>query len=139
MAFYGFFLREYNGSICRSITLHINPAIDGFNDGKMEKMLMALARDLYEQSGVDITECFIDGMFVPAKKGLWDCKTKRGKGTKIMGIANGDSLPAAICTNSTDTHEIKCLEKTMEHRFSKKKPKRLIRTERMAATSKTKN
>lgn len=38
-------------------------------DGKMEKILTSLARDLYERGGVDITECFIDGMFVPAKKG----------------------------------------------------------------------
>lgn len=39
------------------------------DDGKLEKILTALARDLYERGGVDITECFIDGMFVPAKKG----------------------------------------------------------------------
>ena len=43
-----------------------------------------------------------------------------------MGIANGDSLPVAICTNSADTHEIKLVEKTIEYRFSKKKPKQLI-------------
>lgn len=39
------------------------------DDGKMEKILRALARDLYDRGGVDITECFIDRMFVPAKKG----------------------------------------------------------------------
>ena len=35
----------------------------------MEKILASLARDLYERGGVDIGECFIDGMIVPAKKG----------------------------------------------------------------------
>ena len=43
-----------------------------------------------------------------------------------MGIANHDSLPVAICTNSAQPHEIKLVEKTIEHRFIKKKPKRLI-------------
>lgn len=43
-----------------------------------------------------------------------------------MGIANGDSLPVAICTDSAQGHEIKLVEKTIAHRFTKKKPKRLI-------------
>lgn len=38
-------------------------------DGTMESILTVLAKDLYERGGVDVTECFIDGMFVPAKKG----------------------------------------------------------------------
>jgi transposase len=38
-------------------------------DGTLEQILTVLAKDLYERGGVDITECFIDGMFVPAKKG----------------------------------------------------------------------
>lgn len=37
--------------------------------GLMEKILTELARDLYERGEIDITECFIDGMFVPSKKG----------------------------------------------------------------------
>lgn len=39
------------------------------DEKRLEKILRALARDLYERGDVDITECFIDGMFVPAKKG----------------------------------------------------------------------
>ncbi len=43
-------------------------------------------------------ECFVDGTFVPAKKGGdWSEKTKRGKGTKIMGIADGHGLPLSPC------------------------------------------
>ena len=38
-------------------------------EGKMESALRYLARDLYNRANVDIKECFIDGMFVPAKKG----------------------------------------------------------------------
>jgi len=39
------------------------------DDGLMKKIIAALARDLYERGDIDITECFIDGTFVPSKKG----------------------------------------------------------------------
>ncbi len=38
-------------------------------DGTFEKLLTALATDLYERGGLDLSECFIDGTFVIAKKG----------------------------------------------------------------------
>ena len=37
--------------------------------GVMEKVLLAIAQDLKERGGLDLRECFIDGTFVPAKKG----------------------------------------------------------------------
>jgi transposase len=37
--------------------------------GVMEKVLLAIAQDLQERGGLDLRECFIDGTFVPAKKG----------------------------------------------------------------------
>jgi transposase len=37
--------------------------------GVMEKVLLAIAQDLLERGGLDLRECFIDGTFVPAKKG----------------------------------------------------------------------
>ena len=37
--------------------------------GVMEKLLLALAAHLQEEGGLDLTECFVDGTFVPAKKG----------------------------------------------------------------------
>ena len=42
--------------------------------GVMEKVLLAIAQDLQERGGLDLRECFIDGTFVPAKKGgaTWD-------------------------------------------------------------------
>ena len=60
------------------------------------------------------------------KRGPGVGKTKRGKGTKIMAIANNAGLPIAVCTNSAETHEVKLVEKTIEHRFIKRKPKILI-------------
>lgn len=37
--------------------------------GLFRRILMELAEDLYETGGIDIREAFIDGTFVPAKKG----------------------------------------------------------------------
>ncbi len=43
-------------------------------DGTLERVLEALARDLKERGGLDLSECFIDGTFVAARKGgaAWD-------------------------------------------------------------------
>ena len=37
--------------------------------GVIEKILIALAAHLKEAGGLDLKECFVDGTFVPAKKG----------------------------------------------------------------------
>jgi len=37
--------------------------------GVMRAILQELARDLKERGGIDLSECFIDGTFNPAKKG----------------------------------------------------------------------
>src|SRR5580658_9774398 len=37
--------------------------------GVMEKLLLTLASHLQEAGGLDLKECFVDGTFVPAKKG----------------------------------------------------------------------
>jgi transposase len=37
--------------------------------GVMEKLLLTLAAHLQEAGGLDLKECFVDGTFVPAKKG----------------------------------------------------------------------
>ena len=35
----------------------------------LDEILRALAEDLKEQGGLDLSECLIDGIFVSAKKG----------------------------------------------------------------------
>ena len=37
--------------------------------GVLEQVLLAVAQDLKDRSGLDLRECFIDGTFAPAKKG----------------------------------------------------------------------
>lgn len=38
-------------------------------DGTIERVLKALAQDLKDRGGLDLSECFIDGTFIAAKKG----------------------------------------------------------------------
>ena len=53
-------------------------------------------------------------------------KTRRGKGTKIMAIADGAGLPVALCTESASPHEVTLVERTLDARFVGEEPKRLI-------------
>ena len=60
------------------------------------------------------------------KRGRLVGKTKRGKGTKIMGIADRHGLPLALRTESASPAEVKLVEKTLEERIVADVPERLI-------------
>ena len=51
-------------------------------EGVMDRILVALAADLKERGDLDLSECFIDGTFVVAKKGAlgWE----RPSGAKVQ-------------------------------------------------------
>jgi transposase len=53
-------------------------------------------------------------------------RTLIGKGTKLMAIADRHGLPVALWIASASPHEQKLVEATVEHRFVREKPKRLI-------------
>jgi transposase len=53
-------------------------------------------------------------------------KTKRGKGSKLMAIADRHGLPVAVCTASASPAEVKLVAATMEQRFVADVPERLI-------------
>ena len=53
-------------------------------------------------------------------------KTKRGKGTKLMVLADGSGLPISVHVASASSHEVTLVERTLESRFVEEKPKRLI-------------
>jgi transposase len=53
-------------------------------------------------------------------------KTKRGKGTKIMAIADRHGLPIGISVASASPHETKLVETTLEQRFTKQVPPLII-------------
>src|SRR6185295_15259299 len=60
------------------------------------------------------------------KKGLHVGKTKRGKGTKIMAIADRAGLPVAITIASASPHETTLVEQTLNASFLPDNPARLI-------------
>jgi transposase len=53
-------------------------------------------------------------------------KTKRGKGTKLMAVADGAGTPVAVHAASASPHEVTLAEGTVEQRFTEDLPKRLI-------------
>jgi len=53
-------------------------------------------------------------------------KTKRGKGTKIMAVADGNGLPVAVCTDSASPAEVKLVNQTLEQRFIADVPQRVV-------------
>jgi transposase len=53
-------------------------------------------------------------------------KTKRGKGTKIMAVADRNGLPVAIHIASASPHEVTLVQDTVEGRFIADTPERLI-------------
>ena len=60
------------------------------------------------------------------KRGRLVGKTKRGKGTKIMGIADRHGLPLALRTESASPAEVKLVKATLEERIVSDVPERLI-------------
>ena len=53
-------------------------------------------------------------------------KTKRGKGTKLMALADGTGLPLAIYLESATPHEVTLVEPTLENCFTDVQPQRII-------------
>lgn len=60
------------------------------------------------------------------KRGRCVGKTKRGKGTKLMAIADGNGLPLAVCTESASPAEVKLVKETVAKRFVQEVPHKLI-------------
>lgn len=60
------------------------------------------------------------------KRGLYIGPTRRGKGTKVMAIADRNGLPISIHIESASPHESKLVEKTLDRRFVRERIGRLI-------------
>jgi transposase len=95
--------------------------------GIMRGILEELAEDLRLRGRFHLEEAFIDGSFAPAKKGGTGVgKTKRGKGTKIMAVADSAGLPVAVCTESATPHEVTLVQQTLADIFVAEPIERLI-------------
>src|SRR5260221_1658381 len=60
------------------------------------------------------------------KRGAAVGPTRRGKGSKIMAIADRHGLPVACSIASASPHETQLVEATVEQRFTRAKPRRMI-------------
>src|ERR1051326_6529412 len=60
------------------------------------------------------------------KRGLGVGPTKRGKGTKIVAVADGHSLPLAVSVQSASPHESQLVEEVLAQSFLDELPARLI-------------
>jgi transposase len=81
--------------------------------GVLKDIFSGLAEALHDEGYLDLREAFIDGSFAPAKKGGAAVgTTKRGKGSKIMAIADRHGRPVAIHIDSATPHEVTLVEAT---------------------------
>ena len=71
---------------------------------------------LDEQEKRQWARAFLDDNFVPAKRGSAVGKTKRGKGTKLVLVADGNGLPVGFHLESANRHEVKLTVPTLETR-----------------------
>jgi transposase len=129
-AFYGCFAQEHLGKICRRAIPRIRPATAGSRPGSgracSNKSLPNWAR-IFTNAGPSIYGKPLSmGVLPPQKRGHFVGPTKRGKGTKIMAIANASGLPVAIDIQSASPHEVKLVESTIKNRFISKPPDRII-------------
>jgi len=60
------------------------------------------------------------------KRGSGVGKTKRGKGTKLMAVADGSGLPLAVHLASASPHELTLVLDTLKERFLRQQPVRII-------------
>ena len=52
--------------------------------------------------------------------------TKRGKGTKLMAVADGTGLPLAVHTAAAAPHEVSLVRATLAQVFTSERPLRLV-------------
>jgi transposase len=81
--------------------------------GILKMCSKGLAVELKVRGLLNVREAFIDGSFAAAKRGTKGGKTKRGKGTKIMVVADSHGLPVGLCTERASPHEVKLVNSTL--------------------------
>jgi hypothetical protein len=107
--------------------------------GVMTRIMTTLAHQLSIRGRIDVREAFIDASFAPAKKGGKVGKTKRGKGTKVIAVADRNGLPVSVCAESATPHEVKLAMPTLLRMVIPDAPQNLIGDNAYDSTTLTQN
>jgi transposase len=103
-------------------------------EGTWERIWRAALAVLDRQGKLDWSMAFLDGSFVPAKKGGEKVGlTKKGKGTKWMLVVDGNGLPLGFHLDSANRAEVRLAEQTLDtirvarlRGRPKQRPKKLV-------------
>ncbi len=96
-------------------------------DGTVKGLLHALAQDLYERGGIDISEAFIDGTFAGAKKGaLLSARRSAGRGPRSWELPTAPVFLSPPGIASASPHEVTLVAETIDNGFLDRAPDRLI-------------
>jgi len=107
-------------------------------DGTLKRILHALAKDLYERGGIDISEAFIDGTFAGAKKGA----SPSGRPSAGRGRRSWQSQTALVFLSPPGLQVLRRMRSRSSKRqsttgFSSTHPIALLETELMTAIRST--
>ncbi|HEV2457387.1 MAG TPA: IS5 family transposase, partial [Ktedonobacterales bacterium] len=84
-------------------------------EGVWERIWRAALAELDQQGQLDWSTAFLDGSFVPAKKGGEQVGlTKKGKGTKWMLVVDGNGLPLGFHLDGADCAEVRLAQQTLD-------------------------
>jgi transposase len=96
-------------------------------EGRLERILRSLAEELQARGKAATGGGFHRRLLHGGKKGGPAVgPTKRGKGTKIIALADAHSLPLAVSIESASPHESQLVEGVLGHSFLDTLPPRLI-------------
>lgn len=123
------------GPTCQTAIRRTRPATGDFSTGSAPACCGASSKFSRRRSTtgyLDLQEAFIDGSFAPAKRG-GACvgKTKRGKRSKIMAIADRQGRPVAVHVESATPHEVTLVHATLAERFLSQLPSASHRRQRL--------
>jgi len=91
------------------------------------RLLAALIKRLMDEGRVDLDQCFIDATFAPAKSGGAAVGlTRKGKGTKLQILVDGQGLPLGVSVASADKGEPQMVQQTLDLFVDESRPERLI-------------
>lgn len=94
-------------------------------DGTLRRVAIALRSEL--GAAADEIESFIDGSYVPAKRGgSLVGKSRGGKTTKVMALVDSEGLPLSVSVACGNRHDVVIVDQTLDDAFVEQLPQKLI-------------